>query len=146
MSNTNTDVAIHEEAFVKSFVKKDYRERLSFELRKRRGDFLGRFSHQALEYLDPRFVIELPTPNSNRAEIRRELMDRGAANSCYAISLSDEIDRKMQPLDEALAIAVGFGLPSILSCLAGELAYLETEQEAGPPDRWILFRAPKKSS
>lgn len=135
----------HEESFVKSFVTKDYRDRLAFELRKRRGDFLGRFCHDALTYLDPRFIIEIPKPNSNQVEICRELKRRGAQDSCHAISMSDEIDGRILPLTDALSIAVGFGLPSILSCIPGELAYLETEQLAGAPQRFILFRPVDKS-
>ena len=44
------------------------------------------------------------------------------------------------PLDCAFRVAVGFGLPSILSCCAGQLAYLEAEESFGPPERLILQR------
>ena len=134
------DAEIHEQSFVNSFILKGYRERLAFELRKRRGDFLGRFCHDALSYLDSRFVIEIRRPNSSRAEIFTELKRRGAKDFCYAISSSDDIDGRTVPLADALSIAVGFGLASVLSCIPGELAYLETEQEAGAPDRFVLFR------
>lgn len=122
-----------------------HRHRLLFELQKRRGDFLGRFCHEALMYLDPRFILEISKPNSTQVEICRELKSRGAKHSCYAISMSDDIDRRFLPLVDALSIAVGHGLPSILSCLPGQMAYLETEQIAGPPDRFVLFRAQKHS-
>lgn len=135
------DATIHEEAFVKSFITKGHRDRLSFELSKRRGDFLGRFCHESLKYLDPRFIVVLPKPISNRAEILQQLKSMGAKQSCYAISMSDEIDGKCVRLTDALSIAVGFGLPSILSCEPGQLAYLETEQEVGSPDRFILCRS-----
>lgn len=44
------------------------------------------------------------------------------------------------PLAQALDLAVGWGMPSIVSCRPGELIYVETEQEAGPPSRYLLHR------
>jgi hypothetical protein len=139
--STENHAANHEEAFVKSFITKGYRERLSFELKKRRGDFLGRFCHDSLLYLDPRFIFELPKPNSDRIDVCRELKLRGAKDSCYAISMNEDVDRKTLKLADALAGVVGFGLASILSCVSGELAYLETEQISGAPNRFILSRS-----
>lgn len=132
--------AAHEETFVNAFIEKDRRDRLLFELRKRRGDFLGRFCHDALIYLDPRYVVALKPPNSDPAQTLKLLRSRGAGPTCYSISMSDGLDGRFLPLADALAIAVGLGMPSILSCLPGELAYLEAEQEAGPPDRFLLSR------
>jgi hypothetical protein len=138
---TDAEITSHEEAFVQAFVDKDRRERLLFELRKHRGRFLGRFS-DALRYLDPCFLTSLKAPNSDPAAIHRLLQARGATNTCYAISSNNDIDGQILPLADALAAAVGFGMPSILSCRPGLLAYVETEQVAGPPDRYILARAP----
>jgi hypothetical protein len=138
----DTQATSHEETFVNAFVTKDYRDRLIFELRKRRGHFLGRFCHGALTYLDSRFVFAMSRPNSDPTEILRLLNSRGAERNCYAMSMSDDIDGRILPLAEALSVAVGLGLPTILSCVPGRLAYLETEQVAGPPDRFILFRSP----
>lgn len=137
-----TDAAMHEELLVKSFVKKVHRERLSFELSKRRGDFLNRFCHESLKYLDSRFVVAIPKPNSNPAEILQLLKSHRAKDRCYALSMNDDIDGKFLALADALDVALGFGLPSILSCIPGQLAYLETEQIAGSPDRFILCRSP----
>jgi hypothetical protein len=131
----------HGEAFVKAFVEKDRRERLLFEMRKHRGRFLGRFCHNALAYLDLRFVTAIKPPNSDPDQILQLLKSGGAGPICYVISTRDEIDSRFMPLDEALTAAVGFGLPSIVSCIPGKLAYLETEQVAGPPDRFLLSRS-----
>lgn len=143
MSN-NAEIVTHEEAFVNAFITKDYRDRLHFELRKRRGYFLGRFCHAALTYLDSRFVIAIPPPNSDPAQILRLLKSHGAENNCYAISMYDDIDGRILALADALTIAVGRGMPTILSCRPGTLAYIETEQEQGPPDRFLVFRSPEK--
>jgi len=140
-NNVESDSAVlHEEGFVNFFIAKQHRDRLAFELQKRRGDFLNRFCHNALDYLDPRFVVKVPKQNAIPTDIFRELQRLEAPESCFAISMSNDIDRQSLPLADALSIAFGLGLPSILSCRPGELAYLETEQEAGPPDRFILFR------
>jgi hypothetical protein len=142
MTDVEAEITSHEENFVRAFVDKDRRERLLFELRKHRGRFVSRFNHDALKYLDSRFVTPLERPNSDPAVILWLLQARGAAKSCYAISSNDQIDGQILPLAEALSAAVGFGMPSILSCRPGLLAYIETEQVAGPPDRFIVSRAP----
>ena len=134
------EAAAHEDAFVKCFIEKDRRDRLLFELRERRADFLDRFCHDARSYLDPRFVVPLKPPNSDPKQILQLLTGRGAGKVCYAISASAELDGRFLRLVDALEVAVGFGMPSIISCVAGELAYLETEQECGPPERFLLAR------
>ena len=136
-----TEATTHEDAFVNAFIRKDYCDRLLFEVRKRRNHFKRRFS-DAMRYLDPRFAIAIPRPNSDPSLILQLLNSKGAGPACYAISMSGDIDGRVLPLVDALDVAVGFGLPTILSCHAGQLAYLETEQVAGPPDRYILFRPP----
>jgi hypothetical protein len=62
----------------------------------------------------------------------------GAGDFYYAISFHEEIDGKHSPLDYALEKAVGFGMPSLISCLPDRLAYFESEQVFGPPERFIL--------
>src|SRR5947209_1176353 len=135
---TDAEATAHEDAFVHAFIQKDYRERLLFELRKRRPRFLQRFCHESLTCLDTRFVTTIEPPNSDPAHILRLLNGKGAEKSCYAISMSDQLDGQFLPLADALSVAVGFGLPTILSCRPGILAYIETEQVAGPPDRLIV--------
>ena len=144
------DPKLHGSAFVDAFVEKSYRDRLHLELQwrnvptrriERRGRFLGRFNHDALKYLDSRFVVPIEPPNSDPSVIRQVLVRMGAPDTCCAISSADAIDDRILPLSEALAVAVGFGMPTILSCVPGRLAYLETEQVVGPPDRYVLIRS-----
>ena len=73
-------------------------------------------------------------------DIFQLLRQEGAGDFCYAISFSEEIDGQHLPLLDALKRAVGFGLPSILSCLPDQLAYFESEQGFGPPKRFIIKR------
>lgn len=130
----------HESAFIQAFVRRESRERLRFELKKNRDRFLNRFCHTATQYLDPRYLIEIPAPNSSSLDLLRLLQERGATKDCHAISTHPELDGKPMNLESALKLAVGFGSPTILSCIPGKLAYLETEQEFGPPPRYLLRR------
>jgi hypothetical protein len=68
------------------------------------------------------------------------LKNHGAGESCYSISDSEEIDGKELPLLTALEKAVGYGMPSIVSCIPGKLSFFEAEQDYGPPPRFILKR------
>ena len=139
---TDPAISAHEEAFVQAFVDQDHRDRLLFELRKHRWQFLGRFSHDALNFLDPRYVTAIEPPISDPVDITRLLQAAGADQTCYAISLNDQIDGQILPLADGVAAAVGFGMPTILSCRPGIVAYIETEQVQGPPDRYIVARKP----
>jgi hypothetical protein len=137
MSSTSDDID-HGAAFVRSFVVKDRRDRLLFEHSK--GRLLGRFCHEAESLLDRRFAHKLTEPVCDYKRIVDILRASGARRKCVAFSHCKDIDCKMLDLAEALSRAVGHGLPSIISCLPGELAYLETEQVSGSPDRYILHR------
>lgn len=85
-------------------------------------------------------MIEIPKPNSNPEKIAEIMKMHGAGEICYSISWCEEIDGKELPLLMALEKAVGFGMPSIVSCIPGKLAYFEAEQEYGAPPRFILKR------
>lgn len=58
----------------------------------------------------------------------------------FNISWSDTIDGKDLPLMRVLEKAIGLGMPSIISCIPGKLAYFEAEQEVGSLPRFILKR------
>ena len=93
-----------------------------------------------LTFLIVSWQVRIPPPNSAPASLSRLLRSKGAKTTCYAISSRQDVDARLLPLDEALTLCVGYGLPIILSCLPGRLCYIETEQEVGPPTRLILFR------
>lgn len=85
-------------------------------------------------------MIKIPTPNSDYQEMASLLKKQGATDECYVISWNEEIDGKKLPLNEALKKVVGYGMPSIVSCIEGKLAYFEAEQVAGSPPRFLLKR------
>ncbi|HWL51090.1 MAG TPA: hypothetical protein VNQ90_01550 [Chthoniobacteraceae bacterium] len=128
----------HGGTFIRSFVVKERRDRLIFEHSK--GLLLGRFCHEAESLLDRRYARRYTEPVRGWRQIAEILRAAGAGRRCVALSHCAEIDGRILDLEEALSKAVGYGLPSIISSLPGELAYLETEQVSGPPDRYFLHR------
>lgn len=131
-----------EEFIVRTFFKKNFQERVLFELLspKRRKNAIGRLSHNWKNMLNEKYMMEVQKPNSDFIQIAELLKKHGAEDICYSISFCEEIDGKYLPLLKALESAVGFGLPSIISCKPGELAYFESEQEYAAPPRLILKR------
>ncbi|MDN7245617.1 hypothetical protein [Planococcus shenhongbingii] len=131
-----------EKLIVKSFFEKNVQERVLYELfsPKKRDHALNRLCHEYQKMLKGKYMIEIPTPNSDPQDIYGLLKKEGAEKMCYSLSYNGKIDGKELPLQEALEQAVGFGFPSIISCVPGELAYFEAEQGFGPPPRYILKR------
>ncbi|KOF08702.1 hypothetical protein AC739_18870 [Planococcus glaciei] len=131
-----------EELIVKSFFEKNVQERVLHELftPKKRDHALNRLCHEYQRMLKGKYMIEIPPPNSDPDDIYELLMKNGAEKMCYSLSHSEKVDGKELPLQEVLEHAVGFGFPSIISCIPGELAYFEAEQAYGSPPRFILKR------
>ncbi|SNT49388.1 hypothetical protein SAMN05444672_13344 [Bacillus sp. OK838] len=129
-----------EKTIVKSFFTKRLQDRILFELSsaKKRKDALSRLCHSYRTTLREEYIIEIPKPNSDPADIAKLLKQNGA--DCYVISWDEDIDGKELPLLTALEKAVGMGMPSIISCIPNKLAYFEAEQEALPSPRFLLKR------
>lgn len=129
-----------EKLFVNSFVLKNKKERSLFELssNKKRSNFFYKLCHGYNEVFDPKNLKKISEPNSDASAIYKLLVKHGAGKNGYVMSSFDDLDRKTLPLLKALEQCVGRGLPSIVICASGKLAYFEAEQEAGPPPRFIL--------
>ncbi len=127
-----------EKLFIESFVKKNKRDRSLFELnsKKKRGNFFNKLCHRYDEIIDSRYMEKIQTSSS--IDIFNLLKKEGAKKDCYILSYLEELDGHRMPLSDALKECVGRGMPSIVSCIPGKLAYFEAEQEAGPPPRFIL--------
>ena len=124
-----------EHAFIDAFVLRRKRDRyLEFlsnpSLRRKFTDRLAHFSD-----FDPRFQITLPSSKLFVDHIARELLKRHSPNVIYAISENPALDQREWPLIEALQQVVGGGMGTVLSCIPGRLAFVETED-----DRFILKR------
>lgn len=133
----------HEEMIIKSFYNKSIQDRVIFELsseKKRKNSISSRINSISKNGISEKFMIEIPKPNSEYTVIFDLLKKNGAGDTCYVISFNEEIDGKHLNLSYALEQAVGYGMPSLISCITGKLAYLECEQEYGAPQRYILKR------
>jgi hypothetical protein len=82
-------------------------------------------------------VVPLGSDSQTPAAIEGALRSRGAGDKCHVLSENRAIDGKTLPLKSALEKVVGQGMGTLLSCVAGELAYYEGE---GPSNRCILAR------
>ncbi len=129
---------IEEKLFVKAFVTKNKIKRSLFELnfKKKRINFFSKLCHRYDKILNARCMRKTQTSNSK--DIFNSLKKEGAKNTCYIFSFFPELDGCKMPLSDALKQCVGRGMPSIISCIPGKLAYFEAEQEVGPPPRFIL--------
>ena len=103
-SNTMDDS--YEQHFVRSFIRKERRERLLYELTtpKKRYDGVSRFCHQAREFLDPAKIV-----------MAGEDMDRDPAFArfvqahdelCLVLSPDSFVDGQFLPLKDAVRQAV----------------------------------------
>ncbi len=130
----------YEEMLVKGFFKKRLQDRIIFELgsEKKRTSALNRLCHNYEEVLNENYTTEIPKPNSDYNKILKLLKSYGAQDNCYVISYNKDIDGQFLLLSSALQKVVGFGMPSIVSCLPNKLLYFESEQIYGSPKRFVL--------
>ena len=127
----------HEEAFVRSFIVKTKQDRYLQKLAspRHRRAFLSRLHHN-LDY-DSRFARQIPVGEQSVARILSLLRELVAPSVCHAITANSDLDGKELLLAKALDTIVGTGNGAILSCIPGQLAYYESEEQSR---RFILER------
>lgn len=125
----------HEHSLVSAFVnrrKRDrYREMLSNP--RLRHKFTSQLAH--FVDFDPEYRSPIPSNKLFVDNIARELQKRQSPSIVFAISEDPVLDQKEILLVEALSRIVGSGMGTVLSCIPGSLAFVETEDE-----RFILER------
>jgi hypothetical protein len=139
--NSGLQASEHEQATIRAFVVRDKQERfLAFATSsKNRKKFTGELAH--FHWFDQRFATSMPwkvDPSLSLSErhtqgignIARLLRSKGAGKTCWVISENAEIDGRELDLDSALETVIGSGMGTILSCIAGKLAYFEGEDES----------------
>lgn len=126
----------NEHSLIASFVKRSkrdrYREILSNQRLRHR--FISQLAHFA--DFDPRYRVPIPSNKLFVDNIANELKKRHSPSIVFAISEDPKLDQKELPLLEALREIVGRGMGTVLSCIPGRLAFVETEDE-----RFILERS-----
>lgn len=117
----------HEEATIRAFTQPTQRQRFVAMLQdpKRRREFTSSLAH--FNGLDPRFVRAIPKAYHDAASIGSLLKQAGASETCWIISENVTLDGREMDLHEALRQTRGYGMGTIISCLAGKLAYFENE-------------------
>jgi hypothetical protein len=118
-------------AFLKGGKRDRYRGILSNpRLRHKFTNLLTHFTD-----FDSKYRLPLPSDRLFVENTGIELRKRGCPAIVYAISEDPALDRKELLLAEALKRIVGSGMGTVLSCVPGCLAFVETEDE-----RFILER------
>lgn len=122
-------LAPEEEATVRAFIVGERRERFLALLPnpKRRRTLTESLAHPNMGWFDARYVKQIPPAQSNKESIAKILHAKGAGQKCWAISEDRHLDAKEIELESALAEIVGFGMGTILSCVPGKLAFVESE-------------------
>ena len=125
----------NEQALIAAFVKRSKRDRYREVLSdpRLRGKFTAQLAH--FSDFDPKYRLAIPSNKLFVDNIARELQKRHSPSVVFAISEDPALDQKELPLIEGLKQIVGRGMGSVLSCIPGRLAFVETEDE-----RFILER------
>lgn len=127
----------HEEQFARSFIVPDKRARYLelLESKGGRSKLTHGFNH--CHDLDPRFARIIPSDQESAQSIETILRRKGAPDTCHVMSEISGIDGREMSLSEALLETVGADAGTLISCIAGKLAYFELE---GFDGRYILER------
>ena len=117
--------------FVKKHIKKEYQERIIFELqsKKNREKAISRFSHSSDMILNDQFV------KCTMAELQNHLADScGVKEECYMIS-GDTLDGHILPLHDAVEYCKASHMAVIL--ISSKFAVVKEEFEGGQPQVYI---------
>jgi hypothetical protein len=125
----------HEDSLVAAFIKRGKRDRYREILSnpRLRHKFTDKLAH--FDDFDPKYRLPIASNKLFVDNIARELQKRQCPSTVFAISEDPRIDQKELLLMEALQQVVGNGMGTVLSCVPGSLAFVETEDE-----RFILER------
>jgi hypothetical protein len=140
VKNMGLQAADHEAAVIRAFVQRDKQERFLVFLanpksRKKFTDSLPNF-----RWFDQRFATPIPWKVDPKLKLwdrhvqgientHHLLKSKGAGLTCWVISKDSKIDGQEMDLRAALEHVNGGQIASILSCVAGKLAYFESEEE-----------------
>jgi hypothetical protein len=130
-----TPPVYNEHALIAAFVKRSKRDRYREILSnpRLRHKFTNRLAH--FRDFDSKYRVSIPSNKLFAGNIAIELQKRHSPSIVFAISEDPALDQKELPLVEALGQVVGRGMGTVLSCIPGRLAFVETEDE-----RFILER------
>lgn len=130
-----TPTVHHEQSLIAAFVKRNKRERYREILANPR--LRNKFTHKLAHFtdFDPQYRLPIASHALGVESTARELQKCHSPSVIFAISEDPALDQKELPLLEALQKIIGHGMGTVLSCIPGRLAFVETEDE-----RYILQR------
>ncbi len=118
-----------EEATIRAFIVRARRARFLDLLPnpKTRRKITESLAHPNLGWFDSRYIKAIPTTEHHAASIAKLLHSKGAAEKCWVISENVQLDGRELELDSILPKVVGHGMGTILCCVPGRLAFVESE-------------------
>jgi hypothetical protein len=125
----NHPLVPQEEATVRAFIVRARRERFLELLPnpKTRQKITDSLAHPHPAWFDSRFVKAIPPSQSSASSISNLLRAKGAGPTCWAISEDKRFDAREIELESVLPEVVGYGMGTILCCIPGKLAFVESE-------------------
>jgi len=126
---------LHEKAFIESFIAPNRQERFMAALvnPKKREVFNLELHHPKTNFLVGKYIKQIVPSEQYVKVLTPKLKRMGAPDECWVFG--NHIDGRAMKLEEALAELIGYRTGTIVSCLPGELAFFENEDE-----RVILHR------
>jgi hypothetical protein len=126
---------VHSEHLLTAFIKRSKRDRYREILSnpRLRHKFTNQLAH--FKDFDPKYRLALSSNQLFVGNIASELQKRHSPSIVYLSSEHSALDQKELPLLDALEKIVGRGIGTVLSCIPGRLAFVETEDE-----RFIMER------
>lgn len=117
----------HEQAFGQAFIQPDRRERYLTALANpaRRSAFHRELHHPKSNFLMAEYVEPIIPSEHYTKLLAPKLKKLGAPLECWVFG--NYIDMRQMNLSEALDALIGMRSGTIVSCLPGKLAFLESE-------------------
>ena len=126
----------NEQHFVQSFIRKNRRERLLYELTtpEKRYDGVSRFCHQARDFLDPAKIVMEGENLERRSEFERFV--RQLDELCFVLSPDFWLDEHFLPLKDAVRQAAA--CPDAVLILGSTFAVVFGEPMKGGRGKYLL--------
>ncbi len=125
-----------EETFVNTYIVKNRRERLLYELfsKNKRKNALSRFCHNSTENL---IASKIAYAGKETLQLQNSI-SRIKDEYCYVLSFEKTLDGTWCKKSDIISRIIGLGMPSI--AVFSHMAIIETEQIQGSAVKFILGR------
>ncbi len=126
-----------ESCFVRECIKKEYRERVQFELqsKKHRQKAMSRFAHDCVK------ILQVGYETVTASELVRILDTASDKEPCYLI-MDGEGDGKTMPLSQAKVLLQNAYMPVIL--ISSRCIVIKPEAEGGQPTFYVFTKGDSK--